>query len=48
MQENSFYDALVTLVHNGLSDESPALNGAYLNSFQVKFGREKQGVLDVV
>lgn len=31
-----FYSALVTLVRNGLTDEDPALHGAYLNSYQVR------------
>ena len=31
-----FYSALVGLLRNGLADEDPALNGAYLNSYQVR------------
>ena len=31
-----FFGALVTLVRNGLTDEDPALKGAYLNSYQVR------------
>lgn len=34
-QEDMFFGALVTLVRNGLTDEDPALKGAYLNSYQV-------------
>ncbi|CAM9241969.1 unnamed protein product, partial [Sphacelaria rigidula] len=37
-QEDSFYDALVILVRNGLSDDPPALHGPYLNSFQRLMG----------
>lgn len=33
-QEDMFFGALVTLVRNGLTDEDPALKGAYLNSYQ--------------
>lgn len=31
-----FYEALVRLVRNGLTDEDPALHGAYLNAYQVR------------
>ena len=34
-QEDMFFGALVSLVRNGLTDEDPALKGAYLNSYQV-------------
>lgn len=46
-QENSFYDALVTLVRNGLTDESPALQGPYLNSFQVRRGARRNSVFSI-
>lgn len=33
-----YFGALVSLVRNGLTDEDPALKGAYLNSYQVRHG----------
>lgn len=40
-QEDMFFGSLVTLVRNGLTDEDPALKGAYLNSYQVRNGMLK-------